>query len=346
MTASSRTSRRTLLIILFAAAAAALFAAMLYCGAVSIPPSEVTTIITGQDTSKEAWRTIVLESRLPMALTAAVAGAALSVAGLMLQTVFRNPLAGPSILGISTGASLGVAIVMLCAASFPAIQETAGTFGVIGGALAGAVAVLAILSLFSSMLRSPLSLLIVGIMVSYLASSVISLLNFFAPAESVRSFVVWGLGSYSGTDLRASVILAVAVTLPLAATVFYTKPLNAMLLGDRYLASMGYRVTRLRSAMLLLSGIITAVVTAYCGPIGFIGLIVPHVCRMAFGTSNHFTLIPACLVVGAAVSLLCALVCVLPSHSGVIPVNAITPIAGVPVIIYIMLNARRLKYFN
>ena len=319
---------------------------MLYCGSVSIPVSEVTAIITGQDTSREAWRTIVLESRLPMALTAAVAGAALSVAGLMLQTVFRNPLAGPSILGISTGASLGVALVLLCAASLPAIQEIAGTFGIIGGALAGAFAVLAILSLFSSMLRSPLSLLIVGIMVSYLTSSVISLLNFFASAESVRSFVVWGLGSYSGTDLRASLILAIAVMLPLAATVFYTKPLNAMLLGDRYLASMGYRVTRLRSAVLLLSGIITAVVTAYCGPIGFIGLIVPHVCRMAFSTSNHFTLIPACLVVGAAVSLLCALVSVLPSHSGVIPINAITPIAGVPVIIYIMLNARRLKYFN
>ena len=346
MTDGGRTSRRTLFIILFAAAAAVLFAAMLYCGAVSIPASEVTAVITGQDTSKEAWRTIVLESRLPMALTAAVAGAALSVAGLMLQTVFRNSLAGPSILGISTGASLGVAIVLLCAASLPAIHEAAGTFGVIGGALAGAVAVLAILSLFSSLLRSPLSLLIVGIMVSYLTSSVISLLNFFAPAESVRSFVVWGLGSYSGTDLRASLILALAVVLPLAATVFYAKPLNAMLLGDRYLASMGYRVTRLRTAVLLLSGIITAVVTAYCGPIGFIGLIVPHVCRMAFATSNHFTLIPACLVVGAAVSLLCALVSVLPSHNGVIPINAITPIAGVPVIIYIMVNARRLKYFN
>lgn len=339
-------SRNSLLFIGLLLLTVLLFAGMLFCGAVSIPASDVLGIIMGNEGEKASWRTIIIESRLPMAATAALAGAALSVAGLMLQTVFRNPLAGPSILGISSGASLGVGLVVLMAGAFPAIQPLAEGIGIIGGALLGAIGILVVLSIFSSLLHNPLSLLIIGVMVSYLASSLISLLNFLAPAESVQKFVVWGLGSYAGVDLTTLPILAVATVLSLGLTLFYMKPMNAMLLGDRYLMTMGYSVNTLRSTILGISGLLTAVITAYCGPIGFIGLVVPHIARMLFSTSNHFTLVPACVLTGASLSLLCALASVLPSSAGVIPINAITPIAGVPVIIYIMLNTKKIKYFN
>lgn len=339
-------SRKSLTFIAAGVAAVVLFALMLVCGPVRIPLRQVGDILLGLGAEKSTWETIVLESRLPMAVTAILAGSALSVAGLILQTTFRNPLAGPSILGISSGASLGVAIVMLSFASVPMLSDLARTAGALVGALAGSAVTLLALIAFSSVLKGSLSLLIVGIMVSYLASSLISLLNFFAPPDDVRSFVVWGMGSFSSVTSQELPLLAGVSLILLLAAWGYAKPLNAMLLGDRYLSTMGYSVRGLRSAMLIISGLLTAVITAYCGPIGFLGLIVPHIARLLLSTSNHFQLIPACILLGAAVSLGCTLLSILPSDFGVIPINAITPIAGVPIIVYILLNSKKLKYFN
>lgn len=326
--------------------AAVLFALLLICGPVDIPADDVADILMGAQPEKASWRTILLESRLPMAVTALLAGIALSTSGLILQTTFRNPLAGPSVLGISSGASLGVAVVTLTLSMFPSLAAATSTAGMLIGALAGAALTIFLLTVFSAALRNALSLLIVGIMVSYLASSLISLLNFFAPAESVRNFVVWGLGSYTGVSSAQLPVLSICVVIATAAAWLLAKPLNAMLLGDRYLATMGYSVRSLRTTMLLVSGVLTAVITAYCGPIGFIGLVVPHIARMALSTSNHFILVPGTILFGAILSLACTLLSVIPADFGVIPINAITPVAGVPIIIYILLNSKKLKYFN
>lgn len=324
----------------------ALFGAMLTLGQVEIPLREIYDILVYRSSSSPAWTTIVLQSRFPMALTALLAGATLSVSGLMLQTTFRNPLAGPSILGISSGASLGVAVIVLLTTAVTPLSTSIQSVGALVGALLGAGVTLALLTLFSALLRNSLSVLIIGILVSYLSSSFISMLNIFAPPEAVRSFVVWGMGSFAAVttdDLMPFAILCVA---SIAVGSLCVKPLDSLLLGDRYMRSMGYNVTLTRTVILVAAGLQTAVVTAYCGPIGFIGLIVPHIARMALNTSSHRVLYPVCAISGAIVALFCALVSVMPRNAGVIPINAVTPLLGVPIIVYIMLNTKRLNYLN
>ncbi len=324
----------------------ALFVVAIMTGAVDIPATEVLGILMGKDTENTVWRVIVLESRLPMAMTALLSGASLSIAGLMLQTTFQNPLAGPSILGVSSGASMGVAIVMLLGGGALASAGALQYVSVIAGAIAGAAAVILLLLGLSSSLRSSAMLLIAGIMLSYLASSVISLLNFFAPADGVKSFVVWGLGSFGGVTASELPLFCTVLAAALFSSALFIKPLNALLLGERYTANMGYSVKRLRSLLLCLSGILTAFVTAFCGPIGFIGIVVPHIARMIFKTSNHSILIPATMLCGAALTLACSVLTTIPGSSGVLPINAITPVIGVPVIIYILIQRRSLRYFN
>jgi iron complex transport system permease protein len=322
---------------------------LLCTGAVKIPIYEVFNVLTGGTASKHSWEIIMMESRLPMAITAILAGSGLSVAGLLMQTIFRNPLAGPSVLGVSSGASLGVAIVMLSSATIFHDWISASASGYIGaliGALVGAGSVLLLLLLFSSVLRNSVLLLIVGMMVSYLTSSVISLLNFFAAAEGVKSFVVWGLGSYSSVLRSQLPVFSLLTILLLISSWFFAKPLNALLLGDRYAENLGYSIKRLRALLLIVSGSLTAIITSFCGPIGFLGLVVPHIARMLIRSSDHFILIPMTAVCGIFISLLCATLSVVPSAIGVIPINAITPIVGVPVILYIILNRKRLNYFN
>ncbi|MCM1348438.1 MAG: iron ABC transporter permease [Firmicutes bacterium] len=322
-----------------------LAAGCLIAGAVKIPLAQIWAALTGGDVEREAWQVIVMQTRLPMMITALVAGAALSVAGLLMQTCFDNPLAGPSILGISTGASLGVAIVMLW---------FGGTLGAgmgqyassVAGALAGSAVVMAILLAFSRVVRSSVMILIIGVLVGYFTSSAISLLNFFSTQEGVHSYVIWGLGNFSGTSLGKTMVFAL-ITVPLTlAAMLLIKPLNALLLGARYAESLGINISRLRGWLLVTSGALTAFVTAFCGPIGFIGLIVPHVARMTLRTSNHTILLPATALCGAATGLLCAFLSLLPSQGGVIPINAITPIIGVPVIIYVIVGRKRLLYFS
>lgn len=328
-----------------AAVAAVCAAGCLLAGSVDIPASEVWTALTGGDVAKTSWRVIVTETRVPMMLTAAMAGAALAVAGLLLQTCFNNPLAGPSILGISSGASLGVAVVVLAFGGM--IAEGWGQYlNVMLGALAGAGAVLAMLMLMSKVVRSTAMLLIVGILVGYFASSGISLLNYYSSQESVYSFTIWGLGFFSGgSSGRASAFVAVGLPVVLL-SMLYIKPLNAMLLGERYAGSLGVDMRRTRHALLALSGVLTAVTTAFCGPIGFLGLIVPHVSRMLLRTSNHVTLLPATALCGAATALLCAYVSVAAGGNGTVPINAITPVIGVPIVIYVILNRKKLHYFD
>ena len=321
---------------------AALLAAMLFFGTVEIPAADVIDALLGR--GSDSARLIVTGLRLPMALTALLAGAGLALAGLLLQTVFDNPLAGPSILGLSTGASLGVAVLMLL---FGGAALSAGYFAaLLGGALLGAAAVMAALLLFSTMVRSSAVLLIIGILISYLASSAISLLNFYATQEGVHSYVIWGLGNFSGVTPDRLAVFAPAVLLPAACCFLLVRPLNALLLGDVYAASMGVGIRSVRNALLALSGILTAAVTAFCGPIGFLGLVVPHVARMACGTSGHAALIPATLLFGGATGLLCAFLSVVLGGGSLIPVNAITPVLSFPVIIYVILNRDRIAYMR
>lgn len=329
--------RRPVFYILLVICIVFLTACVLCIGAVDISLSDVISTLTGGEV-KESYRYIVLHSRLPLALTSIMAGSALSASGLMMQTTFRNPLAGPSILGVSSGASLGVALL-----SLPVAGYLAGSALPIVGAIAGATAVVVMLSMFSGFMRSGLSLLIVGIMISYLCSAIISLLNFFAPATDVKQFAVWGMGSFSSVTLDTIPLPAISVAVLLFASLCMSKPLNALLLGERYAASMGYSVRSIRTLLLATAGLLTAIVTAYCGPVGFIGLIVPHIARMTLASSSHSVIMPASILLGAAVALLCAFLTVIPGGWGVLPVNAVTPLLGVPVILYILLNSRRLS---
>lgn len=322
-----------------------LFPACLIIGSVSIPFNEVFNILIGNEATRKTWEIIVIETRLPMACTAMLAGAALSVAGLLLQTTFDNPLAGPSILGVSTGSSLGVAIVMLALGG--SIGHSLGSYvSILAGALLGAGIIILTLLAFSSIVKSSIMLLIIGILVSHLASSAISLLNFFSTQEGVHSFVIWGLGNFSGVTFERLPIFASLIIIALGLSLLLVKPLNALLLGARYAENLGVNIRATRNKLLILSGVLTAVVTAFCGPIGFIGLIVPHIARLALKSSNHIILLPATALCGAVIALLCSLISVLPISSGVIPINAITPIIGVPIIIYIILNRKRILYFN
>ncbi|MDE5904687.1 iron ABC transporter permease [Duncaniella sp.] len=339
---SSRRERFSLWGLLFLTLA--LFVLCLFIGSVDIPAREVLTVLTGGEPSRQSWSVIVIGSRLITAIVALLSGSALAIAGLMLQTTFANPLAGPSILGVSTGSSLGVAIVML---AFGGTLGFVGeSLGIVLAAIAGAMLVLALLLLFSRILNSSVMLLIVGILVGYLSSSAVSLLNFFATQEGVHSFVIWGLGSFSGVSQPRLLVFAPLTLTFIALSMLMVKPLDAMLLGDAYAANLGVNVRRSRNRLLILSGVLTAVVTAFCGPIAFVGMVVPHVARLLTRSSRHLILMPATALAGAALGLLCVILSVMPGSRGIIPVNAITPVIGVPVILYVILNRHRLNLFG
>lgn len=326
-----------------------LFMASLMYGAVQIPFSATWDVLTGKEVERVAWQQIIIQSRLPQAFTALFAGASLAVSGLMLQTLFRNPLAGPSILGISDGANLGVAAVMLyfggSLSQLTSLPVT-GYFAVVIAAFAGACVVLGIIIWFSSRVKSNVMLLIVGIMVGYMASSVISILNFYASPDRVHSFVMWGMGDFSGVSLSQLPFFIACTSVGLLLAVILIKPLNALLLGEMYAANLGVRIKPTRILILVCTGLLTATTTAYCGPISFIGLAVPHVARLLLGSSNHKLLLPVTLLCGGCVALLCNMLTVIPGGSGVLPLNAVTPMLGAPVIIYVIVNRKNIQYFN
>ena len=279
-----------------------------------------------------------MESRVPQSITAMLCGASLAVSGLLLQTTFRNPLAGPSILGITNGASVGVAIVMLITGGVISLSpsgELVGGIAVVVGAFLGALAIILILLAVSSVISSSVMLLIVGIMVSYLASSLVMLLNIFANADNVHSYVMWGMGSFSDVTLGQLPLFSAVTIIGLFLSILLIKPLNAMLLGEGYATNLGVNVSRVRRFLLIVTGILTATATAYCGPVAFIGLAVPHIARFTVRTSDHTVLMPATMLCGATIALLCNIICQLPENI-IIPLNAVTPIFGAPVIIYII----------
>ena len=330
--------------ILLAVLIALLFVLNILVGSVSIPADDVVRILLGDDEAvKPSWRFIILQSRLPQALTALLVGSALAVSGLMLQTAFRNPLAGPSVFGINSGAGLGVALVMLwLGGSFSAGSvSVTGFVAVLAAAFVGAMAVMLLIFLFSTMVRNSVMLLIIGIMIGYISNSAVSLLNFFATDEGVRSYMVWGMGSFSGVSTQMLPWFSLVTVAALFAALLLIKPLNALMLGDRYAENLGVNIIRVRNWLLVITGLLTAIVTAFCGPVAFIGLAVPHIARLLFHTDNHRLLMPATMLTGAVVALLCNVLCFLPGTLGVIPLNAVTPLIGAPVIIYVILRGRR-----
>ena len=315
-----------------------LLAANLLLGSADLPCRAVLRALTGQEQDSVA-AVIVWQHRLPQAVTALLGGAALAVSGLLLQTVFSNPLADSSLLGINSGAALGVGIVVILLGGSMAggIFSLSGFLLTVLAALAGAAVMIVLLLFFSSLVRSNLMLLIIGLMLSYAVSSFISMLNYLASADSLQAFYVWGLGSWGGVSLPMLPAFGLTIIMGLVAALLLAKPLNALLLGERYAANLGLRVRRVRWWLLLVTGWLSAVVTAFCGPVAFIGLAVPHMARLLLGGADHRRLLPLTMLCGAVVALLCNLLCILPARHGLLPLNVVTPLFGVPVILYVLL---------
>ena len=319
-----------------------LFGLNLVTGSVQIPFADVLDILCGRFMGKESWQYIILENRLPQTLTAILCGASLSVCGLMLQTAFRNPLAGPDVFGISSGAGLGVALVMLLLGGTVSTSmfTVSGFLAILTAAFVGAIAVTALILFLSTMVRNCVLLLIVGIMVGYVSSSAVSLLNFFASEEGVKSYMVWGMGNFGGVSMSHIPLFSILCLMGIGVSFLLIKPLNILLLGPQYAESLGVSTRQLRNILLVVVGLLTAITTAFCGPISFIGLAIPHIARLLFRTENHQVLLPGTVLSGAAIALLCNFICYLPGEAGIIPLNAVTPLIGAPVIIYVIVQRR------
>lgn len=320
-----------------------LFFLNLFVGSVTIPFSDLFNVFFG-DESNQTIKTIVLDYRLPQAVTAIFAGAALSVAGLLMQTLFRNPLADPSMLGISSGAGLGVAItILLTGVIGNSALSTMGIWSNLGVSLAafiGATLVLMLILGFSSRVRNMTTLIIIGLMVSYLAGSLTDIMKFFSMKEDIHAFVIWGMGSFSAVGTSKLMFFSISIIIGLFASLFMTKNLNITLLGDLYAENLGLNIKRNSLFIVLVSGYLTAIVTAFCGPIAFLGLAIPHLTRFIFRTSDHKVLVPATMLIGMVISLLCNLVARMPGFEGNLPINAVTAFIGAPVVIWVILRKR------
>lgn len=317
----------------------------LVLGSVSIPLRSVWNILWGTGDESVIWQNIIWKSRVPQALTALVAGAGLSVSGLQMQTVFRNPLAGPSVLGISSGASMGVAFVVLLSGSLGGVAlSKLGFMGEIAltiAAIAGSLSIMALIVFVSQKVRGNVTLLIIGVMIGYIANAVIGVLKFFSVEEDIRTYVIWGLGSFARVsgDQMTLFICIMLVLLPLSFLLI--KTLNLLLLGDAYARNLGLNIKRARLLVITCSGVLVAIVTAYCGPVIFLGLAVPHLCRGMFRTSDHRILMPASLLVGASLALVCNLIARMPGFEGALPVNSVTALVGAPVVMSVLFSKRR-----
>ena len=309
----------------------------LLLGTVRIPVGEVCSILMGAGSDSEIWTNIVISSRL--------AGAGLAVSGLQMQTVFRNPLAGPSVLGISNGSALGVAFVVLLSGKIGGVALS--RLGYLGdaamsvAAIVGALAVMLLIVWISQKVKGNVTLLIIGVMIGYLANAIIGVLKFLSPEEDVKSFVVWGLGSFSRVSGDEMVLFVVLMCILLPISFLLVKPMNMLLLGERYAANLGLDVQRARMLIIICSGVLVAIVTAYCGPIMFIGLAVPHLARALFRTSDHRVLLPATALCGAALALVCNFIARMPGFEGALPVNSVTALVGAPVIAAVLFGRRK-----
>ncbi|WP_276866272.1 iron ABC transporter permease [Mediterranea massiliensis] len=328
----------TVLIVVF-------FLLNLLLGSVHIPLRSVCSILAGSTDESVVWQNIIWKSRVPQALTALVAGAGLSVSGLQMQTVFRNPLADPSVLGVSSGASLGVAFVVLLSGAVGGVALShLGYLGEVAlslAAIVGAMSVMALIVYVSMKVRGNVTLLIIGVMIGYVANAIIGVLKFFSVEEDIRAYVIWGLGSFARVSGDQMLLFAgiMAVLLPLSFLLI--KTMNLLLLGNGYARNLGLNIRRARLLVILCAGVLVAIVTAYCGPIMFIGLAVPHLCRAIFRSSDHRVLMPATLLVGAALALVCNLIARMPGLEGALPVNSVTALIGAPVVASVLFKRRK-----
>ena len=314
-------------------------------GSVQIPFKDVCHILWGDYNGNEIWQNIIWKSRIPQALTALVAGAGLSVSGLQMQTVFRNPLAGPSVLGISSGASMGVAFVILLSGTLGGVAlSKVGIMGEIAltiSAIIGSLSIMALIVFVSQKVKGNVTLLIIGVMIGYVANAVIGVLKYFSVEEDIRAYVIWGLGSFARVSGNQMTLFVSIMLVLLPVSFLLVKTLNLLLLGDAYARNLGLNIKRARLQVITCSGVLVAIVTAYCGPIIFLGLAVPHLCRTMFRTSDHRILMPASLLMGGAMALVCNLIARMPGFEGALPVNSVTALVGAPVVISVLFNKRR-----
>ncbi len=335
--------KQTALFSVFSLAALIVFFLQLVLGSVSIPITEVLNILVQNKSMNEAWRNIILESRLPSALSALLAGAGLSVSGLQMQTMFRNPVAGPYVLGISAGASLGVAVFIMAASVF-GIHEVQflSSWSIVIAAAGGAVFIFFINFLISFRLNDVVAILIVGLMIGGGISALIDIMQSFSSNEALKNYVMWTFGSFRYVNSSQVVFLSLVVCMGVMFSLLLTKPLNLLLLGENYATSSGLNVRNAKILIVLCTSILAGTVTAFCGPVGFVGLAVPHLSRAVFKTADHKVLTPACGLIGAVICGLCNILAATPGSDTILPVNAITSLLGAPVVIWIILRQRKL----
>nr|WP_287483707.1 iron ABC transporter permease [Caldilinea sp.] len=316
-------------------------------GSVAIPLGDVVSVLFGGEAGKATWTTIVLQFRLSKALTAMLAGAALAVSGLQMQTLFRNPLAGPFVLGVSSGASLGVALVVLGvgagSASLLAGLNLLGNLGVAAAASVGAGAVMGMVLAVARRVHSSMTLLILGLLFGYATSGLVSILLYFAISERIQTYVLWTFGSFGKVTWSQMAVFMPTILGALALSLLLTKPLNALLLGETYARSMGLHVDRARIGIVISASVLAGVVTAFCGPIAFLGVAVPHLCRSLFNTSDHRLLLPGVALLGASLALLADLIAHMPGSSITLPLNAVTSLVGAPVVAWVIMRRRNLR---
>ena len=342
----SRVRRQLAVFALLAILGIAAVMASLSWSSVNIPVDQVVTILLGGESEKRSWQTIVMDIRLPRVLTAMLVGTALGLAGLQMQTVFRNPLASPFTLGVSSGASLGVALVILVSPTSARIFSGVGgslltNLGTVAGAALGAAAVLSVMLIVASRVRDMVVVLLLGVVMASLIGAVVTILIFFANEQQTREFVEWGLGSFTRVRWGEMPYMSSSVGVALIMAVLTIKPLNALLLGDNYAQSMGLNVKWARVVIMGSASLMAGAVVAYAGPIGFLGIAIPHIARGVFGTSDHRILVPGSILVGIAIALACGILAELPNSSLNLPINAATALFGGPVAIWVLLKARR-----
>lgn len=315
-------------------------------GSVSIPFKEILTGVFGGDLSKSSWQHILFNFRIPKSFTAILTGASLSLVGLLMQTLFRNPMAGPSVLGISSGASLGVAFLVMGGGVINGIYSDNfnHNFSILLAAISGAFIVLFLILGLSTKIKNTLSLLIIGLMLGALTTSVVSILAYFTKAEQLQQFMFWGFGSLGHLSNKELLIYFITILIILIAIIPLLKPLNSLLLGENYAQNMGVNMKQIKRSILIIAGVLTGVSTAFVGPIAFIGLAIPHVARLIFSTSNHKILVPAVLLIGALVLLICDSIAQLPFSEQVIPINAITSLFGAPLVIWLLLRKKNYNF--
>lgn len=314
-------------------------------GSVDIPFTNVLNILLGKEGESPIWENIIIKSRLPQSITSILAGAGLAVSGLQMQTIFRNPIAGPSVLGISSGASLGVAFMVLLSGNIAGVVlgniGAAGEMAITLSAIIGALSIMALIMFISNRVRGNITLLIIGVMIGHIANAIIGVLKYLSVEEEIRAYVIWGLGSFARVSNEQLKLFAIMMAIILPMSLLQSKSLNMLLLGESYAKNLGLNIKRIRMYVITCAGILIAIVTAYCGPIMFLGLAVPHVCRGIMKTSDHRTLLPGTMLTGALLALACNLIARIPGLEGALPVNSVTALIGAPVVIYVLLNRQR-----